>query len=713
MIETQEDRLFQLLPAVYRLRDAAQGSPLRALLRVIAGQVNLIEADIDQLYQNWFIETCEDWVVPYIADLIGYQNVHEAGQPDGNGQIRDRILIPRQEVANTIGYRRRKGTLALLEQLAMSSAGWPARAVEFFHLLGLSQGSRRLVPGSGQTVDLRKMEPLNEIDSPFDLLPHTIDVRRTNASNAGRYNIPSVGLFVWRLKTHPVTYTPAYNYEQIGPNFFTFSTLGNDAPLFTRIVPESSPTTIAGEINLPGTITRYDLDAHKDSYYGSGKSLQIWVGEGGKKPPSPVPPERIVAADLTDWYYRPKRGQVAVDPELGRIAFHPREAPRYGMWVSYYTAFSADIGGGEYNRPISQPKESRTYRVGDGETFKTISTAVTQWQQDAPQHAVIEIMNSGVYVEPVTVRLLEKQTLQLRAANHVRPVIRLLDWQTDRPDALWVTGEPGSRFTLDGILVTGRGIQVQGMVRSVTIRHSTLVPGWSLFPDCEPRRPNEPSIEMTDTTACLVIEHSIVGSIQVNQDEVEQEPLLIRISDSILDATSPDREALGAPNWLFAHAVLTVQDSTVIGQVQTYAIELAENSIFLGKVRVARSQRGCMRFCYVDPRISRTPRRFNCQPDLILRAVDENKELNAEERQRERDAEAQRVLPRLDSQRYGTPEYCRLSTDCAPEIRRGAADESEMGVFHDLFQPQREANLRARLDEYLPAGMQAGIIFVD
>jgi hypothetical protein len=36
-----------------------------------------------------------------------------------------------------------------------------------------------------------------------------------------------------------------------------------------------------------------------------------------------------------------------------------------------------------------------------------------------------------------------------------------------------------------------------------------------------------------------------------------------------------------------------------------------------------------------------------------------------------------------------------------------------MGVFHDLFNPQREANLRARLDEYTPAGMRAGIIFVN
>jgi hypothetical protein len=33
-----------------------------------------------------------------------------------------------------------------------------------------------------------------------------------------------------------------------------------------------------------------------------------------------------------------------------------------------------------------------------------------------------------------------------------------------------------------------------------------------------------------------------------------------------------------------------------------------------------------------------------------------------------------------------------------------------MGVFHDLFQPQREGNLLARLDEFAPAGMDVGII---
>jgi hypothetical protein len=70
-----------------------------------------------------------------------------------------------------------------------------------------------------------------------------------------------------------------------------------------------------------------------------------------------------------------------------------------------------------------------------------------------------------------------------------------------------------------------------------------------------------------------------------------------------------------------------------------------------------------------------------------------------------------RVSPQFNSIRYGTPSYCQLAENCAEEIKRGADDESEMGVFHDLFQPQREANLRIRLDEYVPAGADVGVIF--
>src|SRR5262249_12693757 len=161
-------------------------------------------------------------------------------------------------------------------------------------------------------------------------------------------------------------------------------------------------------------------------------------------------------------------------------------------------------------------------------------------------------------------------------------------------------------------------------------------------------------------------------------------PQQIEISVSILDATSEDRIALGSSRGGIAYVALKVVRSTVIGLVQTHSIELAENTIFNGAVTVARRGRGCVRFCYV-PEDSRTPPRFECQADLVKQAVSENADIADADKAAMLEQEVDRVRPLFTSLRYGTPAYCQLAERCAEEITRGADDESEMGVFHDLF----------------------------
>jgi hypothetical protein len=199
----------------------------------------------------------------------------------------------------------------------------------------------------------------------------------------------------------------------------------------------------------------------------------------------------------------------------------------------------------------------------------------------------------------------------------------------------------------------------------------------------------------------------------VQRDEVRDDPCSIYLSDSILDATSPEEIAVGAPGKLCAFTVLDIRRTTVFGQVQTHAMRLAENSIFIGTAIVCRRQQGCVRFCYVTPG-SRTTRRFECQPDLVeaaAGALAQRDGLSASEKDNLLTSERLRVEPVFNSTRYGTPTYCQLANDCASEITRGADDESEIGAFHDLYQPQRADGLRVRLEEYTPAGMDAGIIF--
>ena len=822
---SRQDRLYELMPAYYRERDLELGGPLRDLLRVIEEQVNVVEDDLWQLYENWFIETCQDWVVPYIGDLIGYRTAF-AGESLARGResLRNRILEPRRDVANTLRSRRRKGTLAILEELAADVAGWPARAVEFFPLLMLNQGVNHLHlerDGStnlrhhlerGRSVDLRNSERLEQLGLPFDPFAHSVDVRRIASGTPGRYNIPNVGVFVWRLRSYPVTHTPALRLEKTAQHCYLFNALGINTPLFSKPEAETDPSHIAVEANVPMPIRRRALKRHPEAFFGPGKSLQIWVRRKDKKTQETwetISSEQLVVANLATWKYTVHGNKVLIDPELGRFAFPPMNRPD-AVRVTYHHGFPADLGGGEYPRVVhpqhplhDQAGEKTLYiRVSQEDTrfednpapsdakaqkafhdelerllkrweeltetwrlqhqawqreikagrgdpnqvpsvkvvdeprtqddLHKLEQALTDWAaqlepynlphpppphlppphlrltipansvhralkhwshlRETFPHAVIEIADSGVYAHPLHLHLNHCEHVQIRAAPHTRPILKLVDAKADEADGLIVSGhseKPGGSIILDGLTITGQPVMIEGALCEVLIRHCTLVPGWGLTHDCEPEEPNAPSLILTNTTACIQIKHSIIGSIEVETDQVQHDPVRIHISDSILDATNNDLEVISANGCQTAHATLCLERVTVFGSIHTHAIQLAENTLFMGVVRVARSQIGCVRFSYIAPG-SRTPSRYECQP--------------------KNPTDATQARPQFESTRYGQPNYARLSETCAKEIKRGADDESEMGAYHDLFEAQRTANLLARLKEFTPAGSEVGLI---
>ena len=631
------ERTYELLPAIYRIRDADQGEPLKALLSVIADQVGVLEEDLAQLYDDQFIETCAPWVVPYIGDLIGYRTLHN---------VVPKIGSQRSEVAHTIGFRRRKGTAAMLEQLARDVTGWNARAVEFFQLLGWTQWTPNHIRQKNfYAPDLRQWETLEKIDGPFDTVAHTVDVRHV-ATGQGKYNIQNIGIFLWRLTAYSLTKSPAF---QLDTKRFLFHPLGFDTQLFTNPVTEDEVTHLAEPINVPAPISRRVLDAYLPQYYGDGASVSL---DG-------VPIEKIVACDLSGWVHTPPAGKIAIDPVLGRIAF--ADAQSGPPLVTFHYGFSDDVGGGEYDRTATfdallSPIEEVPVPHA---TIQDALNAVTAG-------GVVEISNSGRYAETPTINVNAGERVELRAANEHRPTIVL-------GGDLIINGAADSEVTLNGLLIAGGTILVNGMLRALRLRHCTVLPSVN------------PSLAVDFPDVTIEIDHCITGALRVHERSN------VSITDSIVDATNEAAVAFAAANGTDAGGTLQIADSTVVGIVHTLELKLASNSIFMSDVRSEKKQSGCVRFCYL-PLTSVVPRRYRCQP--------------------EQESDALRVKPQFTSLAYGDPGYGQLALRTAAQIRKGADDEAEMGAFHELYEPQRGTNLRIRLDEYLRFGLEAGIFYV-
>ena len=733
------DRLSRLLPAVYRERDEAEGYPLRALLGLVSGQADLVEANIRRLWDDFFIETCDRWVIPYIGDLVGNDPLHDAQRRETPGTARalfrdvvGRDLRPpiavrtRADVAKTIYYRRRKGTLAMLEELARDVTGWPAHAVEFFELLGWTQCVRNhLRMHRVGTPDIRGVEPVDRIGGAFDTASHTVDVRPFG-SLAGWHNIKKIGFFLWRLGSYPVTDGAARPGGQ--PWQYHFSPLGNPAPLFSRWRREGDEAGLATELHIPGPIRPAafyeDLRHHRAlplprpdhaDFYGPLASLLV-VRDGVV-----VAPDRIRCQDLETWT-QPTGEVVGVDVRRGRMAFGTTFAPAERVDVDYHYGFAADLGGGPYERGkwLVRPGLAALHlTVFEGavppDGFPTLGDALAEWLSQGRPNTIVTIVDNRTYAEPIVVELADARWLVIQAANGRRPHLQPVGGE------IQVVGDhAGAELTLSGLLVEG-AVHVTGDLGRLRLLHTTLVPGRGLDEHGDPTT-TEPALiveaeaagEIINATLRVEIAFSITGPVRL-PDHASGLWLL----DSVVDGLGGAAIA-GMPTMLDPGPPATLERVTVLGPSHVKTLVLGSEVIFTAPVIADQRQDGCVRFSFVPP-ASETPRRYRCQPDLEIatrieqaarEAQANGTTLTSVHRDAIRDHVRGWLVPSLTSGRYGLAGYAQLRLGCPVQIRAGGGDEAEMGAFNHLKQSQRETNLRIRLDEYLPFGLEAGVVYV-
>jgi hypothetical protein len=746
--------LYDLLPAVHRLRDAEQNYPLRALLRALQRQADDLGKDTTRLYENWFIETCEDRFVPYFAQLVGLDlgpALPSAGDVGGAGAD---ATWRRRQVAYAIADRRRKGSLAVLEQLAADATDWPARAVELARLVLSTQSARFADVGERRLIDVGDADALEVLNSPLSSAAPLLDVRRVSSHRTrGTASPTGVAVWLWRLVAESVRRAPAA--DRGDDSRYAFDQLGRDVGLAVSPSARAAGRRPAMDLDVPTPITRAALELRLEDYYGPARSICVYCGA------DPVPRSQIVVADLGGWRHRTPPGRVSIDPERGRIAFPSRQPPEGGVSVTCSRLAVGAIGGGHYERLVPDPEADVVpYVVGGGGagSHASIGEALSAWAGDKRKHAkqrkaLIEIADDGVYEERFDIELAGGEELEIRAAQGCRPILVPVETRSNRPDHVRVSGpdtdarveaqEPGDyassapaggygappsaappatrrshrstrapTLTLDGIWVAGH-LELDGQLGTVTLSHCTLVPAVGLVHVDASLDARAPSLVVRAMPCAIAISSSVVGRIRVESPEVGVDPIPLSVEDSVLDASSLDDCAIEGADDRRAWALLTLKRVTVLGGAHVHELEVVEDSLITGALRCERRQTGSVRFSYL-PHDSRTPRRTTCQPDDALAAVDHvaaRRKLPNAERERLRAIEIARLVPDFDAVVFGEPAYARLASDAAAELTHGAQDEGELGAYHDLWQALRVADLRTRLSEFAPAGTDIDIRF--
>ncbi len=346
--------IYSLLPAVFRTRDAQQGGQLEAFFQVLEAQAAIVRQNVWQLYNDQFIETCAPWVIPYIGELIGFDPVYTVALVSADS---------RAEVANTIGYRRRKGTLLAMEQVTHDVSGRTTIAVEEFKRLITTLSLRDVRPHHADTADIRDGNDLRDQQGPFTRLNRSVDVRRIGPRNRvappaplpdatpleialhgpGRFNVPDIAVWMWRWKSRQITEAPLF---ALGGGGFFFSPVGGPMPLFQQPPPPPAPfARLMTELDAPEPISRRDFALRMVDFYPS--SVELF--ENGE----PVDVSRIVCANLAETpkgLCRVPNGKIAIDPELGRIQYAADVKVPDDVRATYSYGAAAAMGGGPYDR---------------------------------------------------------------------------------------------------------------------------------------------------------------------------------------------------------------------------------------------------------------------------------------------------------------------------------------------------------------------------
>ena len=740
---------FELLPAIIRKRDYESGAktkgsikhssgltdpsdfgPLKSLLSVMLREGQIVQKDIFQLYDDHFIETCDDWVVPYIGDLVGAYALEDIDGPQAL----------RRHVAATLPLRQLKGTLTALEYAVSIASGWPVKAVEYWKHLSITQSQRRVRMEQSGTIDFRNTSQLDKLGGAFDNIPRFYDSGSVE-TQGGKWNLPNIGLHIYRLKStrHGFAKSIGNLADNLNTNFgyiirprentqeYYFSPYFCDQPLFMRppdLNPE--PGSTWSELDLPTRISRYQLHENMEALFGPGKAINIIVRDDAGNVTS-IPNHEIMAGNLEGWTHNPDTEKTCLDPETGRFLLATKYKG-HEIFVTCYFGRAFEIGGGQREQSEVVELSLTPDHIMRSPTKIPTAPFVPKTITISGNRREINFEDTAKYILKTTHQQSFNKSIPksaYMASENSWPIIFL---DSNVGATLKCHSSDDSELRLSGLRFVSRKhqnshLQILGDDVHVIIDDCTFLPGHRLQEDGNPDSAGATSISFDDGQSA-VINRSIIGPVKLGND-VE-----IIFNDCIIDAGDLKNMAIFADSDTRGHKI-SLNRCTVIGRISVESVgggdhytQLAKSSqlgfgvvaghnseapnedAFVEGIRdsiilaisedetpplfVKNIQGGCVRFSFIPPG-SRVPKEFRCwTPDSAFPAKE---------------------WPQLESFRFIDPEYCQLKLKNLPQILQGGENGSEMGVGNSQNNRARLTNLEIAKNEFMRFGYSAGPIF--
>jgi hypothetical protein len=630
---------------------------LDALLDAVAGQYELLAADADEVWEDFFIESCAEWAIPYIGALVGAPADAE-----------------RLEVAFAIALRRRKGTPSALEDFAEIVTGLTARVVEGWQVaawvqrLGHPPPPRPFWLGLGDGSAAR-------VGGPFERT-------RRSFSPSGRFHPRAATVIVWPWEVR--TYRDLEAAPLPESQRFALHPLGAEAPLYLRPAsagvdelraptgderdaPVRADYRVVQALAGPGQIvfgTNWAVsDQHPlalPSQAGRPTLLELtldgalipWTSlRFGSLPPgaaAPGPPTATRAVvDLM-------RGHVELGASLSgtlRATWH-RPAP------AMIGALASEADGDPAARVVVRVNPTLPVAgivVHDLASAFTLAEQLcvgTDPDESDPSHPDVEIR-----IE--TSDRLAAPTVSL---SPTLPRWRLLGTRTATPTILGdlAINLDGGCLTLEGFQLTGDltlGAGLDGVeIRSITMNPTT---GATL------------QVEGGAWGLALSVRGSLLGRLRA---DLGARPIVLE--DCVVDGRGAAlRTCGGDPGGTNAAAV--ARRTTFAPAIQAESAD-AIDCIFVDGLEVLQQQEGCLRHCFVAPDTAGTPSR-----PVMYRCLET-------------------PPPTFASVGFEAAGYYALDLEAHHPLRAAASDGGEPGAYHHRRRAARLARLERRLHEFVP-----------